>query len=64
LKYGKALDRMVVKKPSVALKSILKTSAGTADNPTLPTDLSIIRNDRYGLLLITSSEVIKQRWRR
>ena len=41
-KYGRALLRMFVKKPSVALKSILQTSAGTTDNPTLPTDLSIL----------------------
>jgi len=41
LKYGKALLRMYVKKPSVALKSILRSSKGIADNPTLPTDLSI-----------------------
>jgi len=42
LKYGKALIRMFVKNPSVALKSILRTLEGTSDNPTLPTDISIL----------------------
>jgi hypothetical protein len=44
LKYGKALLRLFVKKPSVALKSILRTSEETTDNPTLPIDLSILRD--------------------
>jgi len=60
LKYGKALIRMFVKKPSVALKSILQTSEGTPDNPTLPTDLSVLRDETYGRLLTTPSEVITQ----
>ncbi len=36
LKYGKALLRIFVKKPITALKSILRTSEGTADNPSPP----------------------------
>ena len=43
LKYGKSLLRMFGKNPSVALKSILRNSEGTSDNPTLPTDISILR---------------------
>jgi hypothetical protein len=50
---------MFVKKPSVALKSILQNPTGTTDNPTLRTDLSILRDERSGLLLATPSEVIK-----
>jgi len=49
---------MFVKKPSVALKSILRTSEGTPDNPTLPTDISVLRDKIHGRLLTTPSEVI------
>ena len=42
LKYGKALLRIFAKRPSAALKSILRTSEGTPDNPTLPTDLFVL----------------------
>ena len=58
-KYGKSLVRMIVNKPSVALKSILRTSEGTPDNPTLPTDLSVLRDETFGFLT-TPSEVITQ----
>jgi len=51
---------MFVKKPSAALKSILRTSEGTPDNLTLPTDLSVLRDETYGRLLTTPSEVITQ----
>jgi hypothetical protein len=51
---------MFVKKPGMELKSILNTLAGTTDNPTFPTDLSILREERYGLFLTTPLEVIKQ----
>ena len=60
LKYDKALLRIFVKKPSAALKSILRTSEGTPDNPTLPTDLSVLRDDTSGRLLTTPTEVIAQ----
>ena len=60
LKYGKALLRMFAKKPNVALKSILRSSEGTTDNLTLPTDLSILRDERSGLLLTAPSEVLAQ----
>ena len=46
LKYGKALLRMFVKKPSVALKSIIPTSAERTENPTLHTDHSILIETR------------------
>ena len=52
LKYGKALLRMFVKKPSVALKSILRSAEGTTDNPTLTTDLSILRDENLGVPLL------------
>jgi len=60
LKYGKTLLRMFVKKPSVALNSILRTSDGTTDNPTLPTDLSILRDETSRRFLTTPSEVLAQ----
>ncbi len=44
-KYGKVLLRMFVKKPNVALKSILRASEGTLDTPTLPTDLFVLRDE-------------------
>ncbi len=60
LKYGKALLRLFAKKPSAALKSILRTSEGTSDNPILPTDLSVLRDETSGRLLTTPAEVIAQ----
>ena len=60
LKYGKALLRIFVKKPSAALKSILCTSEGTLDNLTLPTDLSVLRDETSGRLLTTLAKVIAQ----
>jgi len=60
LKYGKALIRMFVKNPSEALKSILRTSEGTPDNPTLPIDFSVLRDETSWRLITTSSEVITQ----
>ncbi len=46
LKYGKALLRMFEKKPSVAMKSILRTSEETTDNVTILTDFSILQDDK------------------
>jgi hypothetical protein len=60
LKYGKELLRIFVKKPSVALKSILRTSEGATDNPTLHIDLSVLRDETSGRLLTTPTEVIAQ----
>jgi hypothetical protein len=60
LKFGKALLRMLAKKPSVELKSILETSVGTTDNSAFPTDLSILRDERFDLLLTTPSEMLTQ----
>jgi hypothetical protein len=51
---------MFVKKPSVAIKFILRSAEKTTDNPTLPTDLSILRDEKSGRLLTTPSEVLTQ----
>ena len=51
LKYGKALLRMFVKKVSVVLKSILRSAEGDKDSPSLPTYLSVIRDETTGLLI-------------
>jgi hypothetical protein len=51
VKYGKALLRMFVKKPIVALKAILRSSEGKPDNPTLPTDLSVLRDETTGQMI-------------
>jgi len=58
LKYGKRLLRIFVKKPSAALKSILHTSERTRDKPTLPTSLSVLRDETFRRLLVTPTEVI------
>ncbi len=60
LKYDKALFRMFVKKPNVALKSILRTAMGTSTHSTLPTDLSTINNEATWLLIITPSRVVNK----
>jgi hypothetical protein len=60
LDYGKALLRMFFKKPDVALKSIMCTAAGTTTNSTLPTDLSIIKDETTCLLITTPSEVVNK----
>jgi hypothetical protein len=49
-----------MKKPSAALRSILRTSDGTPDNPTLPTDLFVPRDETYGRLLTTPTKMIAQ----
>jgi hypothetical protein len=49
---------MFVKMPSVTLKPILRTSAGTSDTPTLHTDPSVLRDEELGRLLTTPTEVI------
>ena len=49
---------MFVKKTSVALKSILRSSEGQSDTNTLPTDLSVLRNESTGQLLTSPTEVI------
>ncbi len=58
LKYGKTLLCIFVKKPIATLKAILCTSEGTPDKPTLPTDLSVLRDETYERLLVTPTEVI------
>ena len=45
LKFGKALLPMFVKVPSVAFKSIFRTSEGITDDPTSPSDLSILHDE-------------------
>ena len=60
LKYGKVLRRMFVKKPSIAPKSILRSAEETTDNPTLSTDLSILRDEESRRLLTTPLEVLTQ----
>jgi hypothetical protein len=57
--YGKALLRLFVKKPSAALKSILRSSEEKSDTTTLPTDLSVLRNESTGQILTSPNEVIE-----
>jgi hypothetical protein len=59
LKYGKFLLRLFAKKPNMALRSILRISAGNQNTNTLPTDLSIIKDEASGLLTTNAPEVVK-----
>ena len=59
IKYGQNLLRMFAKRPNMALKSILRTAAGNTADITLPTDLSIIKDEATGLLITHPSEVVK-----
>jgi hypothetical protein len=49
---------MFVKKSSVTIKSILRTSAGTSDTTIFPTGLSVLRDEESGRLLTIPVEVI------
>jgi hypothetical protein len=49
---------MFVKKPSVALRSILRSSEGKLYTSTLPIDLSVLRDETTGQLLTFPKEVI------
>jgi len=50
---------MFIKKPKLALQSILRTVAEREDSQPLPTNLSIIRDDTSGCLITDPKEVIK-----
>ena len=56
-KYGKHLLKLFVKKPNKALKSLLRTAAGSTKTNTLPTDLSIIKDEVTGLLITDPTSV-------
>jgi len=58
VRYGKALLRLFIKKPSVALKSIMRTSEGITDTPSLPTYLSVLRDETTGHLINAPEEAI------
>jgi hypothetical protein len=60
LKYGKVLLRVFLKKPKVALQSILRTAAEDENTQPFPTDLSILRDDASGRILVDPAEVIAQ----
>jgi hypothetical protein len=51
---------MFVKKPNVALQSILRTAMGTSTQHSLPKDLSIIKDETTGLLITTPLRVVKR----
>jgi hypothetical protein len=42
---------MFVKRPNTALKSLLRTTAGNTNTHTLPTDLSIIKDETTGFFI-------------
>ena len=49
---------MFVKKPRVALQTILRSATGANASATLPTDLPLLRDDTSGLLVTTPTEVV------
>jgi hypothetical protein len=51
---------MFLKKTEVALQSILRTAAEEENTQLLPTNLSILRDDASGLLLVDPAEFIAQ----
>jgi hypothetical protein len=51
---------MFVKRPNMALKSLLRTTAGSTTTNTLPTDLSIIKDEATGFLITDPLEVVKK----
>ena len=58
VRHVKALLRLFIKKPSVALKSMMRTAEGVIDTPSLPTDLSVIRDETTSRLITALEEVI------
>ena len=51
---------MFLKRPNVALKSLLRTAVGNTPINTLPTDLSIIKDDAKGFLITDPQEVVQK----
>ena len=58
MRYGKALLRQFINKPSVALKSMQRKTEGVTDTPSLPTNLSVLRDETTGRLVTAPEEVI------
>jgi hypothetical protein len=58
MRYVTALLSMFVKKPSVALKPIMRTSEGVTDTPSLPIDLYVIRDETTGRLITAPEDVV------
>jgi hypothetical protein len=51
---------MFFKKPRMAIQSVLRTAVDEANTHPLPTDLSILRDESSGRLLVDPTEVIAQ----
>jgi hypothetical protein len=51
---------MFITKPKANLQCILRTAAVEPDSQTLPTNLSIIKDENTGRLLVGPAEVIAQ----
>jgi hypothetical protein len=51
---------MFLKKPRVALQSMLRTAAEKENTQPLPTDLSMLRDESSGRLLVDPTEVVAQ----
>jgi len=58
VRCGKAMLRLFKRMPSVALKSILRKAEGANDASSLPTDLSVLRDETIGLLITAPKDVI------
>jgi len=60
VKYGKALLRVFITKPKVALQSILRKVTEKADSQPLTINLFVLREESTGRLLMDPEEVIAQ----
>ena len=58
MRYGKALFRLFIKKPKVALTCIMRTTKEVTDTPSLPIDLSVTRDETTGRIITAPEEVI------
>ncbi len=58
LRYGKALLRMFIKKPSATLKSILRSAEKDEVTTPLPIDLSLIRGETTGRLITAPDKAV------
>jgi hypothetical protein len=51
---------MFLKRPNVALKSLFRTAAGSTTNVTLPTDLSVMKDEAKGFRITDPQKVVQK----
>ncbi len=58
IRQGKAMFRVFVKKPSVALECVLSIAEVVTNTTSLPPDLSVIRDETTGRLITAPDDVV------